>query len=138
MRNYNPTIVVLLDPCITGAGAREVCKKLKKLHWIRSEADGFSGVCGYFGMMILLRLSYDMFINLSFMFQSIHRAESVAFHCNLCKSNGSHQKGPQPTLDELQHPWMIMGTLTAFSKGMKEARRLEPQKVSLIGRCKMG
>lgn len=43
MRSYNLTLVVLLEPRISGLGASDVCMRVGKTHWIRSEADGFSG-----------------------------------------------------------------------------------------------
>lgn len=43
MRVHQLMIVVLLEPKISGENAMDVCKQLRKSHWIRSEADGFSG-----------------------------------------------------------------------------------------------
>lgn len=42
-REYKHLIVVLLEPRISEAKADEVCSKLGKKKWIRSEASGFSG-----------------------------------------------------------------------------------------------
>lgn len=39
----NPSKIVLLEPKISRAEASKVCKGLGKSHWIRSEANGFSG-----------------------------------------------------------------------------------------------
>lgn len=43
MKEYQPSIIVLLEPRISEAMADEVCKKIGKKMWIRSEARGFSG-----------------------------------------------------------------------------------------------
>lgn len=43
IRKYNPILLILLEPKIDGVLANKVCRKLKKTHWIRSEANGFSG-----------------------------------------------------------------------------------------------
>lgn len=42
-RIHNPMKIVLLEPKISGAGANEVCKKLRKTHWVHFEVDRFSG-----------------------------------------------------------------------------------------------
>lgn len=42
-RMYNPSMIVLIEPKINGAGATEVCRRIRKSHWIISEANGFSG-----------------------------------------------------------------------------------------------
>lgn len=42
-RNYHPALVILLEPKLSEKGADEACRKMEKTHWIRSEADGFSG-----------------------------------------------------------------------------------------------
>lgn len=40
---YRPTILMLLEPRISGETVDKVCKKLGKKSWVRSEATGFSG-----------------------------------------------------------------------------------------------
>lgn len=42
-RFHEPNIIIPVEPRISGSGADEVCKKLGKSHWIRSEANRFSG-----------------------------------------------------------------------------------------------
>lgn len=42
LRVHRPDILILIEPKISGEIATKVCKKLKKIHWILSEADGFS------------------------------------------------------------------------------------------------
>lgn len=42
-RQYRPTIILLLEPKISGSKADGVCCKLGKNRWLRSEAEGFSG-----------------------------------------------------------------------------------------------
>lgn len=41
--NYRPKLIILLEPRLSGEGANEVCKKIERSHWIRSESWGFSG-----------------------------------------------------------------------------------------------
>lgn len=43
LREYKPLIFVLMEPRISKAKADEVCRKLGKKKWIRSEASVFSG-----------------------------------------------------------------------------------------------
>lgn len=40
---YRPVLIVLIEPKISGAETNTICKKMGKLHWARSEAEGFSG-----------------------------------------------------------------------------------------------
>lgn len=42
-RLYRPTILILLEPRISGTSTDEVCRRLGKSRWIRSEATGYSG-----------------------------------------------------------------------------------------------
>lgn len=42
-RRFNPKIIALMEPKISGDRAAEVCRSLGKSHWVRSEAQGFSG-----------------------------------------------------------------------------------------------
>lgn len=49
MKEFRPSIVVLLKPRISGLTANDVCAKLGRRRWIHSEAAGFnSGIwrCG--------------------------------------------------------------------------------------------
>lgn len=61
LKEQRPTIVILLEPRISGDTADVVCKKIGKTRWIRSEARGFSG--GVWVMWdeedIDLKLRYD-------------------------------------------------------------------------------
>lgn len=43
MREYNPVIIILSEPKISGEAADKVCGKLEKKRWVRSEASGFNG-----------------------------------------------------------------------------------------------
>lgn len=43
MKEFRPSIVALLEPQISGSTVDEVCAKLGRKSWIRSEATGFSG-----------------------------------------------------------------------------------------------
>lgn len=43
VRIHRPSLIILLEPRISGSGADKVCKKLGKSHWIISKEDGFSG-----------------------------------------------------------------------------------------------
>lgn len=43
MRHHKPSLLILLEPKISGTMATEVCKKLKNTQWIHSEVEGFSG-----------------------------------------------------------------------------------------------
>lgn len=42
-RSYNPAMIILLEPKISGERANEVCWKLGKPSWVRSKAEGFCG-----------------------------------------------------------------------------------------------
>lgn len=90
MRGYNPTLMVLLEPRISGAGASEVCRRLRKTQWIRSEADGFSGG-------VWLPWNEDSIkIELLNVSQILHPCLShfvewyvLAFYGNICKSDSA-------------------------------------------------
>lgn len=43
LKEHGLTIVVLLEPTISGLTANGVCQKLGRRSWIRSKAAGFSG-----------------------------------------------------------------------------------------------
>lgn len=43
IRELRPKIVIIIEPRISGLAADNVCKRLGKKQWIRSEARGFSG-----------------------------------------------------------------------------------------------
>lgn len=43
MRHHQPKILILLEPKISGQIATDVCRALRKTHWVRSESEGFSG-----------------------------------------------------------------------------------------------
>lgn len=43
IREFRPTVVVLIEPRISGKSAEEVCGGLRKNKWVRSKATSFSG-----------------------------------------------------------------------------------------------
>lgn len=43
LKEHRSLVVILLEPRISGDTAEDMCKKLGKDRWIRSEAAGFSG-----------------------------------------------------------------------------------------------
>lgn len=48
-RRFKPEIILSMEPKISGETADDVCRKLGKNRWIRTEAKGFGGgvcVCG--------------------------------------------------------------------------------------------
>lgn len=42
-RVHNPSIIVLIETEISGSRADAICNKLGKIHWVRSDAEVFSG-----------------------------------------------------------------------------------------------
>lgn len=66
-RIYKPAVIALSEPRISGSMADEVCEKLGKTHWIRSEAEGSTEVFGFCGMSLTSRSSWLRCISLSFM-----------------------------------------------------------------------
>lgn len=42
IRLYKPSVIILLEPRVSGATADSVCKRLGMKRWVRSEASGFS------------------------------------------------------------------------------------------------
>lgn len=43
LRTYKPTFIVLLEPKVSGDVADGVCKRIRRDHWCRFEAEGLSG-----------------------------------------------------------------------------------------------
>lgn len=103
MRNYNPTIVVQIEPLISGSRATEVCDKLGKSYWIRSEVDGFSGGVWLLwdgdSVKIELLNVHESFIHVEVNPQS---SESWIFTAIYASPNAYIRKELWPVLDELQ------------------------------------
>lgn len=43
VRQQNPIIILLMESRISGRVADEICRKIGRAKWIRSDAAGFSG-----------------------------------------------------------------------------------------------
>lgn len=108
-RIHRPAVIILLESKISESSAIEACKKMEKTHWIRSEADGFSG-----GVW-LLRNEEDIKVSLRYAHKYFHHVgitsnkkwELTAVYVN---PNSTIRRHLWPKLDELrvEDPWVLI------------------------------
>lgn len=73
---HRPTIIILLEPRISGAKADAICRKLDKNRWVRSDAEGYSK-----GIWCLWN-DEDVFVQLRY-------AHTYFLHFVVCSSMGA-------------------------------------------------
>lgn len=111
-RDHNPSIIVLIEPKMSGSGVDEVCKKHGKSHWVRSEAEGFSG-----GIWLLWDDSAINVVPVDVNRFFIHALVSLknGLRCMLtavyASPRGSVRRNLWAKLDMLviEKPWILMG-----------------------------
>lgn len=119
-RNYNPSTIVLLEPKISGWGASDVSRRIGKTHWIRLEADSFSGgVCLLWeedSIKIGLLNVHKFFIHVAVMVSSGRSWLFTAVYASLKAHIRNHL---WLVLDELHRgaPWLLTGDLNCILKG---------------------
>lgn len=125
IRSYNPSIVVLLEPRISGSGANDVCKRLGKTHWIRSEADGFSGggvwlLWNEDAIRIELRNVHKSFIHVAINPSS---RGCWLFTATYASPIAHIRNELWPVMNDLQidHPWLLMEDFNYVLKGSERS-----------------
>lgn len=103
IRLYNPAIIVLMEPRISGVTADAVCKKLGRSRCIRSDADGFSGGVWYLWsdqeVTIDLRYAHTNFLHFAV---SSSRGRRWEFTAVYAPPNARKREGMWRSLDELR------------------------------------
>lgn len=118
-RRYNPMIIVLMEPRISGELADAVCWKIGKNYWVRSESEGFSG-----GIWVLwseedvevkLRYAHASFLHFAVKSNGGKQWEFTAIYAN---PNATERKHIWGKLDELRikAPWILIGDFNCVLK----------------------
>lgn len=118
-RTHKPTMIVLLEPQISGSEATEVCRKLGVTRWLRSEASGFSG-----GVYLLWNndaIEVELLsVHKSYIHVAIESANTRRWHFTaVYASPKAHiRKLLWPELDALHTGdlWMLMGDFNCVLK----------------------
>lgn len=112
MRIHRPLMVILVEPKISGALADNICRRLGKNHWIRSEARGFSG--GVWCLWdeevvdVTFRDVHTSFVHLSVRTRGGKKWELSAVYAS---PNANIRRHLWSCLDGLNitDPWMLIG-----------------------------
>lgn len=119
MKEHRPSIVVLLDPHVSGVTADLVCEKLRLKKWVRSEAFGFSGgiwVMWNDGVLELkLKQADRFFLHFEVSMGGGWSWELLALYASPNSSTGRHLWGKLYSI-EVSLPWVVVGDFNCVLK----------------------